>query len=164
MNQSKQNNLIKIIPFDEQYKDDFYRLNCQWLEKYFYIEDLDQAVLSDPLTHIIQPGGFIFLAIKDNKIIGTAALIVADDNKLELSKMSVDESYQGAGIGKKLAVAAINYYQQTNFSLLYLESNRILKPAIQLYLKLGFVEKPYPYEKSHYSRADIYMEYLPTGK
>ncbi len=151
---------VEIIHFEPQYREDFYRLNSQWLDKYFYLEAIDHEILSDPQGRIIEPGGFILLARLDNKIIGTAALIVANKDQLELSKMSVEQSFQGLGIGERLAQAAIVQYAATDFKLLYLESNRKLLPALNLYRKLGFVEKKCPFEIVHYSRADIYMEYV----
>ncbi|MGX5174600.1 bifunctional helix-turn-helix transcriptional regulator/GNAT family N-acetyltransferase [Aliikangiella sp. IMCC44653] len=150
---------VEIIHFENQYAADFYRLNRNWLEKYFYVEALDHEILSQPKENIIEKGGFILLARLDEKIIGTAALIVAENNQLELSKMSVDDDYQGLGIGEKLARAAITQYRATDCSGLYLESNRKLTPALNLYRKLGFVEAPCPFDTSHYTRADIYMEY-----
>lgn len=150
---------VEIIHFESCYQDDFFRLNRHWLEKYFYLEAIDIEVLSNSEEYIIKPGGFILLARLEQKIIGTAALIVAEGDRLELSKMSVDEDYQGLGIGKKLALAAINLYLATDFSLLFLESNRKLVPALNLYRKLGFKEREFPFDNSQYDRADIYMEY-----
>ncbi|MDH5433075.1 MAG: GNAT family N-acetyltransferase [Gammaproteobacteria bacterium] len=159
MPKSSLSDKVEVIDYESKYREDFYRLNCQWLEKYFHIEPIDEQVLSQPEKYILSPGGHIFLAKIGENIVGTAALIVADDERLELSKMSVDESFQGYGIGEKLARVAINWYKDSDFKLFYLESNRILKPAIKLYEKLGFEERPCPFTESHYTRADIYMEF-----
>ncbi|TQV86590.1 bifunctional helix-turn-helix transcriptional regulator/GNAT family N-acetyltransferase [Aliikangiella coralliicola] len=150
---------VEVIHYEPQYQDDFYRLNRHWLDKYFYLEAIDHEILSNPESNIIEPGGFVLLARLEGKIIGTAALIVADKSRLELSKMSVDEQYQGFGIGEKLTKAAIDQYLATDYSTLYLESSRKLLPALNLYRKMGFIEQEAPFQQSHYSRADIYMEY-----
>ena len=151
-------NSVEIVHFEEKYTDNFYKLNRSWLEKYFYVEDIDHQILSSPQEVIIDKGGFILMARIADRIVGTAALIAAKNGSLELSKMAVDADFQGLGIGEKLAVAAIQQYQATDFKGLFLESNRQLVPALNLYTKLGFVEKPSPNEHSMYSRADIYME------
>lgn len=156
MNLAKQVEIIHYVP---EYKRDFYGLNKHWLEKYFYMEAIDHEVLSNPEENIINPGGFVLIARLNNKAVGTAALIAAEDGGLELSKMAVDESCQGLGIGEKLAKAAIDQFKATDFDYLFLESNRKLLPALNLYRKLGFVEKEPPFEQSHYARADIYMVY-----
>ncbi len=83
--------------------------------------------------------------------------MASKDGQLELSKMAVDEDYQGLGIGEKLLKSAIQQYQATDFKGLFLESNRQLTAALNLYDKYGFVEQESPNETSSYSRADIYM-------
>ena len=155
--QNKQDQ-VEIIHFERRYAKDFYRLNKEWLDKYFYLESLDHEVLSNPQSQIIEKGGFILLARLEEEIIGAAALTTGEDSQLELSKICIEEPYQGMGIGEKLARAAINQYQATDFNRLYLESNRKLLPALNLYFKLGFVEKPFPNQIVPHERADIYME------
>lgn len=150
---------VEIVHFKDFYADDFYRLNRHWLDKYFYVEAKDHEILKDPKSQIIDKGGFILLARLDDEIIGTAALVVGENNCLELSKMSVDEKYQGIGVGEKLARSAINQYRATDYSHLFIESNRRLLPALNLYHKLGFEERPHPEGESDLSRVDIYMEY-----
>ena len=150
-------NSVEIVHFEEKYTDDFYKLNRSWLEKYFYVEDLDHQILSAPQEYIVDKGGYILLARIADQIVGTAALIADKSGSLELSKMAVDPDYQGLGIGEKLAIAAIQQYQATDFNGLFLESNRQLVPALNLYSKLGFAEKTSPNKQSAYSRADIYM-------
>lgn len=152
-------NSVEIIQYEEKHANDFHQLNRQWLEKYFYVEDLDEKVLSNPFEYIINPGGFIMMARLNNKIVGTVALMVNNGKQLELTKMAVSPKYQGLGIGEKLAEAAIQQYEAADFDNLYLESNRQLVPALNLYDKLGFKERECPFKQPHYSRADIYMEY-----
>jgi DNA-binding MarR family transcriptional regulator/GNAT superfamily N-acetyltransferase len=154
----EQQDRVEIIHYEPRYHDDFYRLNRQWLDKYLYIEPHEHEVLTDPESQIIQKGGFILLARLDGQIIGTTALLASADNHLELSKMSVEETYQGLGVGEKLARAAINQYRATDYTCLFLLSNRRLLPALNLYYKLGFVEYPDKLNGSDNGQADIYME------
>ncbi len=66
---------LEIIPFKPEYSQDFYNLNTEWLEKYFYVEPYDEKVLSNPQKYIIETGGYIFFIKNETKIIGTIALI-----------------------------------------------------------------------------------------
>jgi len=160
-------NSVEIIHFLPEHGKSFYQLNRSWLERYFYVEDIDHEILSEPMTRIIEPGGFILMARIKDKIVGTVALMTTEGNQLELSKMTVDEDFQGLGIGEKLLKAAIQQYQATDFKGLFLESNRQLTAALNLYDKYGFVEEESPNGPSAYSRADIYMvfkEGLPQSK
>ncbi len=152
-------NSVEIINYKDQYAEEFYKLNRHWLEKYFYVEDIDHQILSEPRKFILDQGGFILMARIKNQIVGSAALIVAENEKLELSKMAIDEDFQGIGIGEKLINAVIQLYQATDFTELYLETNRQLVAALNLYDKVGFIEKTSPYEQPSYSRADVYMVY-----
>lgn len=150
------NSNITIFPFDSKNRDVFKALNSAWLEKYFEVEPIDQRVLSDPETYIIQKGGHIFFAEGDRKIVGTVALIKIDDTTVELSKMAVDEAFQGQGIGKILMNYCFEFAQQNNIKTIILYSNTALKPAIHLYRKLGFVELPV--NQDLYKRANIKMK------
>ncbi len=161
--QRREQYVVNIVDYEPTYAEAFKRLNVEWLEKYFYVEAIDEQVLSNPDSYIIEPGGHILIALIRNKPVGTAALIATSDNAFELSKMSVSAEYQGLGIGRKLAIAAIEYYQSSGRSLLYLESNSRLTPALALYESLGFQHRARPGGDSHYQRADVYMEYLPKN-
>lgn len=159
---------VEIIPYDKEYADDFKQLNVEWLEKYFYVEQIDNQVLSKPKKYIINQGGLIFFARYKDEIVGTVALVKSDyseqykefKNKscYELTKMAVTEKYQGLKIGRKLMEAVIDAFHKTDGNLLFLESNSRLKPALHLYESVGFVHKPM-LDNSHYQRADVYMEY-----
>jgi DNA-binding MarR family transcriptional regulator/ribosomal protein S18 acetylase RimI-like enzyme len=154
----KKENTVEIIEYKKEYKEDFKRLNYEWLEKFFYVEEIDSKVLSDPENIIIKNGGYIYFAIYNDTIIGTCALIKESDEKYELSKMAVTEEFQGLKAGKRLAEAIINKFKSLNSKTLFLETNSKLLTAIRLYEKLGFKKLRKP-EGSHYKRADVYMVY-----
>lgn len=148
---------VEIIPFEAQYREDFKRLNVAWLEKFFEVEPIDAEVLSDPERHILGPGGRVFFARVDGEIAGTCALMPEGD-RFELTKMAVDERFQGLGLGRKLLEAAVAEFKVMGGRELFLESNAKLGPAIRLYETSGFRHRPRP-GASHYVRADVYMVY-----
>lgn len=154
-----QNTKVEIIEFEPKYRGEFERLNNEWLEKYFYIEDYDSKVLQDPEKYILEPGGKILFARMNDEIVGVVALILRGGDTYELSKMAVTGKYQGLRIGQKLMYAAIDYSGQQGMKRLMLDSNRKLAPAITLYKKVGFKEIPVPAD-SPYERCDIRMELL----
>jgi GNAT superfamily N-acetyltransferase len=150
---------LEIVPFEPRYRDDFKRLNLEWLEKYFYIEAIDHDVLSHPEAQILAPGGFILLARHRGEIVGTCALIKAGKSRFELSKMAVTDRYQGQGIGHKLLTAAILQFQRSGAKQLFLETNSKLVRAIALYEANGFQRAPRPKGPAHYQRSNVYMIY-----
>jgi N-acetylglutamate synthase-like GNAT family acetyltransferase len=148
---------MKIVPFDTKYASAFYDLNIEWLETYFYVEDFDKEVLSTPEKYIIRPGGHIFFIIEDDLVLGTVALMKAEDGVFELTKMAVLPYQRGKGIGQKLVQHCINFAEEEGFTRLLLYSNTVLKNAIYIYRKYGFIEIPVEPD-SPYDRSDIKME------
>lgn len=147
---------VEIIDYSPEFQDDFKRLNYEWIEKYFTLEEADRQSLNHPDQKILQPGGHIYLAWHDHEIVGTCALIKMNDETYELAKMAVAERARRKGIGWLLGQAAIAKARQLGAKTIFLESNTVLEPAIKLYQKLGFrriVGQPSPYE-----RCNIQME------
>ena len=145
---------IKITTFKDNYAKDFYDLNIEWLKTFFYVEDFDEEVLSKPKQYIINRGGHIFFALKDNVVLGTVALMPTEDNRiLELTKMAVLPKARGQKIGQKLMQYCIDFAKQQELYALMLYSNTILENAIYIYRKYGFkeveLETDSPYERSN---------------
>lgn len=148
---------ITIIPFDEQYASNFYELNVDWLEKYFYVEDYDREVLSKPQQYIIEPGGHIFYAKQNNEILGTVALLKNAEGIFELTKMAVSPEHQGKKVGQLLMQHCIDFAKENKFEKLFLYSHTKLANAIYIYRKYGFIEIDVE-ANSPYERSDIKME------
>ena len=149
---------VEIIDFEPALTRDFDRLNREWLEKLFRVEEIDQEILTNPQATIVAHGGVILFARNAGNIVGTVALKHHGDGVYELTKMAVSPALRGGGIGRELLRAAIDRYRQIGGALLYLESHSSLKNAIHLYKTAGFVHEPPP-RVSEYARADVYMVY-----
>jgi len=134
---------VTIIKYHQKFAEDFAKLNFEWLEKYFRVEEYDSKLLLDPQRYVIEPGGEILLASVDGQIVGTTALIDRGEDTFELAKMAVTSGYQGLRIGQKLMYAAIDCSRRMGKKRIILDSNTKLEPAINLYKKVGFGEIPY---------------------
>ena len=149
---------IGIVPYQPRWAEDFARLNIAWLERYFVVEPVDRAVLSDPEKHILAGGGRVLFAVDESeRVVGTVALKHEGDGVYELTKMAVDVAYQGQGIGRALMDGALETFRGLNGSVLLLESNSKLAPALRLYESVGFRRQSAPRPGSHYARADVFM-------
>jgi GNAT superfamily N-acetyltransferase len=63
------------------------------------------------------------------------------------------------GVGRKLLLSVLEAGRNLGARRLYLETNHILTPAIQLYESVGFTHiPPLRVTPSDYARADVYME------
>ena len=147
---------VHIRPFEPRDAAAFRELNEQWIDKYFGIEEQDRLALGDPVGHILQPGGHIFLALVDEMPIGCCALIALRPGVFEVAKMAVAEEYRGRGIGRKVLEYTIAQARALGAKSLHLESNSVLANAVHLYESLGFRHRP-P-SPTPYVRANVFMD------
>jgi len=147
--------IVDITP--ERYVD-FKRLNLEWIEHYFTVEPADLDVLDHVEDEVLAHGGRILLAVDDETdvAVGCVALKHEGDGVYEMSKMAVDPTLRGTGVGRLLMDALLDAFRAAGGTMLYLESNRRLSSALALYRRSGFVERDPPHP-SPYARADIYM-------
>ncbi len=154
---NRENENVKIIEYSSKYRNNFAELNIEWIEEYWKMEEADYSALNDPEGYILKSGGFILLALYKGEVVGTCALLNKGNSVFELAKMAVTSKAKGKGIGYLLGKAVIDKALMLNANKVYLESNTVLKPAINLYKKLGF--KRSEGVSSPYERCNIQMEY-----
>lgn len=155
---------VRIVEYAPRWRQDFARLNLEWLERWFKVEPIDREVLGDPERHIIDGGGHVLFAIDaDERAIGTVALKRESDGVYELTKMVVAPEARGLGVGRKLMDGAIDVFRASGGTELFLESSTKLGPALALYESAGFRHYPAPRPGSHYARADVYMVWEPSA-
>jgi len=149
---------VQIVAFEPQYLDAFKSLNVEWISTYFEMEEADYKALDNPEEYILNKGGKIFVALYRNEPVGVCALIKMKDSNydFEMAKMAVSPKAQGKNIGFLLGHAIVKSAKELGASTIYLESNTILKPAINLYYKLGF-QRVYGLA-TPYKRCNIQME------
>lgn len=134
-----QSDKIRIIPFEDKYQSIFKSLNKQWLEKYFEIENEDLKLLNDPKGQIISKNGKVIFAELDNQIIGTAALLELNKKTCELTKMAVEENFQGIQAGRVLLKSIISSAKEKEYQNIILLTSEKLKKAVSLYKSEGFI-------------------------
>lgn len=61
--------MVRIETYDPKYRNDFVRLNREWIESYFKIEASDIETFSH-VDDIVEQGGQIFFAIYDGEVVG----------------------------------------------------------------------------------------------
>lgn len=148
---------IVFCDYQTEYKQAFYDLNAQWLERFFEIEPYDHQFLANPEASVINKGGRIIFAIHQSKAIATCALYPEKPGIYELCKMAVHPDYQALGIGETMVKAAIKAFQELKGETLFLESSSKLPNALRLYEKMGFVLQAQRKPGSAYVRSDVYM-------
>lgn len=149
---------VQIVEYEPKYQDAFRALNVEWISTYFEMEEADYKALDHPKEYILDKGGKIFVALYQNEPVGVCAMIKMKDENydFELAKMAVSPKAQGKNIGWLLGQAIVESAKKQGAKKLYLESNTILKPAINLYHKLGF--QKISGLATPYKRCNIQME------
>ncbi|WP_427874338.1 bifunctional helix-turn-helix transcriptional regulator/GNAT family N-acetyltransferase [Flavobacterium sp. MMS24-S5] len=149
---------VKIVEYKSEYQEAFRALNVEWISTYFEMEEADYKALDNPEEYILKKGGKILVALYENEPVGVCALIKMNNSEydFEMAKMAVSPKAQGKSIGWLLGKAIAEKAKELGAKKIYLESNTILKPAINLYYKLGF-EKVFGLE-TPYKRCNIQME------
>lgn len=149
--------MVRIERYDPKYRNDFIRLNREWIETHFKIEASDIETFSH-VDDIVEQGGQIFLAIYDGDVVGCCALKHHEAKQsYELAKMAVSPRHQGKHIGYLLGKTVLEYAQKNGINRIFLEGNTRLKASIALYRKLGFDE--IPLKGNAYERCNILMEW-----
>lgn len=147
---------MKIIEFEDKYAADFKQLNIEWLQQYNLTEAHDLEILDDPQGTITGNGGFIFLAIEDEKVAGCAGLMKVNAGEYELVKMTVAKNFRGRGISKLLLTHCLEKAKQVKANKVSLLSNQQLTTALHLYKQFGF--KDIPVGQTPFELADVKME------
>jgi len=144
---------VEVLDYDPKHKDAFRKLNSEWIQHYFELEEQDERVLSNPDAEIIAKGGHVFFARIGDDIVGTAALLKVDSETYEIAKMAVAKSARGRQVGRKLADACLKRARELGAAAVVLKTDHKLKAAVSLYRKLGFeVTAPLAEGSSQYRR------------
>jgi DNA-binding MarR family transcriptional regulator len=149
---------VRIVNYQPGHQQAFKKLNEEWITKWFSMEAADHKALDHPKGYILDKGGYISVALYEGEPVGVCALFKMDDPEydFELAKMAVAAGMQGKNIGWLLATAVVEKARSLGARKIYLESNTILTPAINLYHKLGF--KKVAGHTTPYERCNIQME------
>ena len=152
----------EVVPWRAEWRDAFERLNREWIERWFALEDADRETFRDPHAAIVAPGGEIFFVIDHGEALGTCAVLRHDGETYEIAKMAVAPEARGRHYGDLLMEAAIAFARAQGAARLVIVSNTRLAPAIRLYEKHGFVRVPMERD-DRYARADIRLELALEG-
>ena len=153
---------VKVVSYREEFRSAFERLNREWIETYFVLEDADREVLGDPQGKILDPGGQVLFVLERDEVLGTCAVLRHDADTYEIAKMAVAPAARGRGLGDLLMEAAVAFASEAGARRIVIVSNTVLEPAIRLYLKHGFLQVPMAGD-GRYRRANIRLErQLPT--
>jgi putative acetyltransferase len=104
--------------------------------------------LNDIEESYIHSGGvFELIEDKEGNLLGTYGLYPLDKDTCELRKMYFVPQIRGRGLGRLVLERAVAHARRLGFKAIVLETISVLKKAIRLYTRFGFV----PIETTHKS-------------
>jgi len=149
---------VEIADYRPAFRKHFERLNRRWIEEVFEMEPEDERLLSNPNRHIIRRGGDILFALVNREVVGTVALLNQEAGTVEMAKMAVAPPWQGLGIGRRLAEAALDRARRRHADRVTLLTSPRLRRAMVLYLSLGFTAKTDQQHAQRMARPSLVME------
>lgn len=148
----------EVVTYREDWRGEFERLNREWIETWFALEEADRETFRDPVGKILTPGGQIFFVVESEEVLGTCAVVRHEAGVHEIAKMAVAPAARGRGYGDLLMEAAVAFSRSAGARKVVIVSNTRLGPAIRLYEKHGLVRVPLEAGDHRYARADIRLE------
>ena len=125
---------MKVITFEEKYRQDFIDFNTQWIVSNFgFLEEHDKETF-EKIDEEIKAGAMIFFAVENDVALATCMAMPMQGTTWELCKLGSNKNVR-----------------------LFILSNSKLKPALHIYEKYGFQE--IELEDYEYARGDIAFEY-----
>jgi ribosomal protein S18 acetylase RimI-like enzyme len=158
---------LRILDYKPSLARTFHDINAEWITAMFAMEPHDRDVLENPDRFIIEPGGTIlFVEAEGLGIVGTCALMPAEDGAWELTKMGVLETARGRKAGEYLLSAVLaRASAMPEVKELFLLTNSKCEAAIHLYEKAGFTHSADIMTRfgAMYDRCDVAMDYALSG-
>lgn len=150
---------LTITPYQPNYQPYFDRYNRAWIAQYFFVEPIDELVLTNPEEHIINKGGELWFIEMNGAIVGCYALIAREDANFEFSKLGIAPEAKGQKLGQTLLHHAYARAKARGASKLIIYTHSSLTTACQLYRDEGFTDmQDCDSEKSRYARCDTLLE------
>ena len=148
---------LVITTYQDAHQPRFAELNRAWLVQFNLLEPVDVAQLLEPRVHFQAHGGEVFVALRGEQVVGTAAVVPhGAPGEWEIAKLAVEPTERGRGLGRQLVERCIAFAASHGAIRMTLVSNHQLAGAIRIYEALGFEHRPIP--PTEYLTADVYME------
>lgn len=113
-------------------------------------DGIDKDLEDIEANYIDRGGVFELLKDFDGNLLGTVGLYPLDAKRVELRKMYFVNEIRGKGLGKIMLKRMIKSAAEKSFEQIVLETASVLREAIGLYKKFGFIES----QEKHAIRCD----------
>lgn len=153
---------MKIIEFNEKYRQDFIDFNTDWIISNFgFLEKHDRETF-EKIDEEMDNGAMIYFAVEKETALACCMTMPMDGETWEICKLGSNKNVPHKGAGSAVFEAAMKWAINHGAKRLFILSNSKLKPAIHIYKKYGF--KEIKLDNYEYIRGDIAFEYIKETK
>ena len=119
----------------------------------------DAEVLHMSQHYTSETKSLYLIAIINNKVVGGCGLaaFTKGSDVAELRKLFLLPQTRGLGLGKELTEQCLVFAKQQGYQQCYLDTLLTMKPAINLYEKMGFKHLNKPLEGGVHGGCDVWM-------
>ncbi len=148
---------MKIIQFEEKYRQDFIDFNTDWIVSNFGSLEEHDIETFEKIDEEIKADAMIFFAVENEIALATCMAKPMEEKTWEICKLGSNKKVPHKGAGSAVFEAAMNWALNHGAEKLFILSNSQLKPALHIYRKYGFEE--IKLDNYEYVRGDIAFEY-----
>ena len=106
-----------------------------------FIQNINHREHIQSMIKELRPNnGEIYVLKLDERVVGMGVLRKVDHTLVEMCKLHLCPNLKGQGLGKKLALALIEFAKEKNYTKINLHVTKTQTSAIGLYKKLGFYQ------------------------
>ena len=157
--------MISIIQFEDSYAQDVIDLVLHFQNDGTrpFVTVNDQPDMLDIKENYINAGGDFWIAVDNDKLIGSIGIMPYSKEIAVLKKFFVYEAYQGEPfhLGQKLYAAFLSFAKEKGFTTILLDTPHNTVRAHKFYEKAGFkkiAENELPLKFSHpYKDCDFFI-------
>lgn len=114
-------------------------------------EGTDRDLFDLDASYFARGGMFDAAIDPQGELVACCGSYATDERSVELRKMYVRRDQRGRGLGRRLLERAIAFARGRGFACIELETASVLKEAMAMYEKAGFIRQPHP---PHVPRCD----------
>ncbi|RMB77771.1 GNAT family N-acetyltransferase [Rhodococcus sp. SBT000017] len=105
-------------------------------------DEVLRAMIDEPSDDLTGNSGLLVVAYVGVDVVGCGGIRFVSDDTAELTRLFVDASARGSGVGVSIVEFLEGFVQQSNRTKIRLDTRADLVEARRLYSKLGYREVP----------------------
>ena len=129
---------MKIVKFEDKYRQAFIDLNTEWITKLFGKIEPDDVETFAHIDELIAEGAMIFFAVEDEKVLAACMAKPTGGGEWEMCTMGAAGQYTGTGAGYAGFAKCRDYAIESGAKRLFLVSTDQLVPARPIFKHAGF--------------------------